>query len=529
MIYFLQLYRKSLVGWLFWLGSGLIAQPVCAQISFRIVLDPDDITYRIYLTSTASYSGNQAIIPTAQVTLSVPHGTGSDRFVVINLTSAVPRMRWVQTDRADAPTENPDRDYLFFSFTNDATPLVRFPIVAGQDVLLFTFQRKGNCLGRADLMNNTADPFRTPNSLGINVGNSIALLGMRGDAYRDMKDPSPTVHIWVSTDTICAGQVLSLSAVLSTATSSTASAVAYTYQWSVDNQSMGPTTTTPGLSYTVTNPAATYTIRVRLTVASETPCRSPLITATQVVTVKPIPLASIQYRGSPCTPLPVDLSVSPVLGATYQWLRDTVALSGQTSPLLHVQESGQYVVRLEANGCQATSIPISVLGVEAGGQVTIHFPAIPPIVKGTQLLLDPQVRNAQTFSWSPADGLSSTSIRDPVATPTTTTTYTLTARSTQGCAMSDTVTVYVFPPLYIPTAFSPNRDGVNDTWVIRNTEAYGFCHVRVFDRWGSEVFSAAGSETPWDGKIHGKQATPGLYLYSIETSLAVYQGELIVL
>lgn len=511
-----------------WLGSVLAGSATQAQIGLRILLDPDELTYRVYLTSMGSYSGIKSVIATAQVTLNVPHGTGNDQFIVTNLTSGIAGMHWEQSERADAPAENRDRDYLFFSFINNASPFVRFPIVAGQTILLFTFQRKGNCLGRVELMNNVTDPFRAPNSLGINTGNSVSLLGTPGNAYLDDTDTTLTGQLKASSLSVCTGVPVSFSAVLS---STPLSVSTYIYQWFVDDQSLGPATALPTTSHTFAASFSPYeaVIRARITMAGTTPCQSPVITARQTILVKPTPPAQILYTGNTCTTLPTSLTIIPTVGATYQWLRDTVALPGRTDSSLWVERNGSYAVQVSLNICQATSIPVSIVGVSQGEEVTIRLTPLPLIVQGTRIMLDPQVTNAQSFTWSPADGLSSAFVRNPTVTSTSTTTYTLTAQSTQGCAVSDTVTVYVLAPLYIPTAFTPNGDGVNDTWEIRNVGAYLSCRVCVFDRWGGQVFFSADYATPWDGKINGIKAASGIYVYSVQTPLAVYQGELIVL
>ncbi len=77
----------------------------------------------------------------------------------------------------------------------------------------------------------------------------------------------------------------------------------------------------------------------------------------------------------------------------------------------------------------------------------------------------------------------------------------------------------------IPKGFSPNGDGVNDTWVIPGIEAFPNHQIRLFNRWGSEVFSAVNYQNDWNGVSNGKrvfgsssdQLPPGAYYYIIET------------
>ncbi len=67
----------------------------------------------------------------------------------------------------------------------------------------------------------------------------------------------------------------------------------------------------------------------------------------------------------------------------------------------------------------------------------------------------------------------------------------------------------------IPNAFTPNGDGINDTWIIENIYMYPEAYINVFNRWGQQIFEAKGSDGPWDGTYSGKFVSTGTYLYVI--------------
>ncbi|MBD1363655.1 gliding motility-associated C-terminal domain-containing protein [Mucilaginibacter sp. ZT4R22] len=75
----------------------------------------------------------------------------------------------------------------------------------------------------------------------------------------------------------------------------------------------------------------------------------------------------------------------------------------------------------------------------------------------------------------------------------------------------------VVPPaeLVIPNTFSPNNDGVNDTWNLPALAAFPKCRVNIFNRYGTNVFTAIGYKTPWDGKYKGANLPTGVYYYVI--------------
>jgi len=69
--------------------------------------------------------------------------------------------------------------------------------------------------------------------------------------------------------------------------------------------------------------------------------------------------------------------------------------------------------------------------------------------------------------------------------------------------------------LVIPSAFTPNGDGINDTWDIKYLGYYPNCSVNVFTRWGQMVYSSLGYGVPWDGTYKGTALPTGTYYYVI--------------
>ncbi len=125
----------------------------------------------------------------------------------------------------------------------------------------------------------------------------------------------------------------------------------------------------------------------------------------------------------------------------------------------------------------------------------------------------------QFYLWSPPDGLSNPHIATPVATPDSTITYVLTASNAQGCFGTDTITIFVYrvkPGLYVPNAFSPNGDGVND---IFRPIAIGMKQInffRVFNRWGQLIFETTVPNAGWDGRFKGHPQDAAIYVWMVE-------------
>ncbi len=121
-----------------------------------------------------------------------------------------------------------------------------------------------------------------------------------------------------------------------------------------------------------------------------------------------------------------------------------------------------------------------------------------------------------SYSWSPATWLNDANIAQPASSPTADITYTLTVTSDKGCSTSDDVFVKMLKAPEIPNVFTPNRDGINDTWVIRYLESYPGCTVEVYNRYGQIIFRSIGYSQPWDGTFNGKEAPAGTYYYIVD-------------
>ena len=87
-----------------------------------------------------------------------------------------------------------------------------------------------------------------------------------------------------------------------------------------------------------------------------------------------------------------------------------------------------------------------------------------------------------------------------------------------GCTLSDLVTIKVKRKELIPVnSFTPNADGINDTWEIPFLEEFPNCSVKIMNRWGHTVFETTGYNYKkfWDGSINGTPVDEGVLYYII--------------
>ncbi len=139
------------------------------------------------------------------------------------------------------------------------------------------------------------------------------------------------------------------------------------------------------------------------------------------------------------------------------------------------------------------------------------------IVLGQSVQLDAQ--GAYIYTWTPNDGtLSDPNINNPIATPTdSVVVYRVIGMSRYGCKDTAEVTIHVDQNEdgYIPAAFTPNGDGLNDVFRLVNYKWKKLVDFRIFNRWGQEVFQTADVKKGWDGTLNGTPQDIGTYYYHV--------------
>jgi gliding motility-associated-like protein len=128
-----------------------------------------------------------------------------------------------------------------------------------------------------------------------------------------------------------------------------------------------------------------------------------------------------------------------------------------------------------------------------------------------------------TYSWTPLVGVSDERIANPEITPLFSTTY-LMRTQYPGCLAQDSIHIKVIDPktlscntLPIPSAFTPNGDGKNDTYGISNPYSLDrLISFEILDRIGNTVFKTDDPLNWWDGTFQQKKMNPGVFMYKIK-------------
>ncbi len=180
--------------------------------------------------------------------------------------------------------------------------------------------------------------------------------------------------------------------------------------------------------------------------------------------------------------------------------------------------AGNYtVVVADINGCN-TSATVAIN--EPAQLIITAVPVQVTVDAGTTVNITTNVSTTPvTYFWNPDSTLSCNTCANPVATPSTTTTYTVIAMDANGC--SDTATVLiniVFPgTLFVPTAFSPNNDEINDILFAYGTHVTSVRWM-IFDRWGEILFVSNDLNDGWDGTYKSQLLDPAVFVYMADVT-----------
>ncbi len=196
-------------------------------------------------------------------------------------------------------------------------------------------------------------------------------------------------------------------------------------------------------------------------------------------------------------------------GTAYQW---SPLSSGTDNLVLDPAMAGSYSVIVSNDlGCwDSASVSVSLYPpafVTAGYEAIIDYGESAPLF----------ATGSGTYLWSPDSTLSCDTCPDPIASPETTTTYTVEITDNNGCKATDQVTIMFRGSLFVPNTFTPNGDGMNDRFKALTREVSEF-KLMVFNRWGELIFSTERLDGSWDGTYKGRDSPIDTYVWRVDYS-----------
>lgn len=286
----------------------------------------------------------------------------------------------------------------------------------------------------------------------------------------------------------------------------------------VTNGTLITWTPASGLSNTtiknpVVKPTATTTYIV--TVSNVNSCSSK---DSVTVTVDSLPTVKVSQGDSICSGKSVNLSSVATYASVYSWTPAKGLSRTDTSIIIATPDTNTTYLLTVSNLCGVASDSVSIFvnpsPVIDAGRDTV-------IIVGEKATLHATGTSDYIWSWSPSTALSCNDCPTPIANPTKTITYYLMAMN-NGCISEDSVRVIVTEKeqpeaLYIPSAFTPNKDLFNEIFY-----AYGEGIVKfkmtIFNRWGELIFTSNDLAVGWDGTFRNEKVQEEVYVLVAEAT-----------
>ncbi|HUQ66830.1 MAG TPA: kelch repeat-containing protein [Flavitalea sp.] len=187
-------------------------------------------------------------------------------------------------------------------------------------------------------------------------------------------------------------------------------------------------------------------------------------------------------------------------GASYTWMLNGEIMNGENNESVTVTQPGTYSVIIDNGGCRGTASNTVVVTNKSSIGIrypdVLATPDVPVQLKAREI--------GVAYEWKPAIGLNITSSVIPMVTTSAEREYTVKITTEQGCTITDTVVVKINgdKKVFVPTAFTPNGNGVNDRLrPLGNISTIDY--FRVFNRWGALLFQTSESGDGWDGRYKG--------------------------
>ena len=243
--------------------------------------------------------------------------------------------------------------------------------------------------------------------------------------------------------------------------------------------------------------------------------------ATLVVNASMASVSIIASATTVCSGTRVTFTATPTNGGfspDYQWKLNGANV-GTDEPIYatNILAKGDVVacILTSSETCSVPTAPQNPVVMTVDTIPAVFLMPDTVIAFGQSAPLLAQVTTSVTsYQWTPATDLDYPSAVTPVATPESTTTYSLTVTAA-NCSASGKVTVIVYKPLKMPAAFTPNGDGNNDLFRIPPSLGVRLGSFAVYNRWGARVFYTTNSTDGWDGTLGGQAQPTETYVWMI--------------
>ncbi len=203
-------------------------------------------------------------------------------------------------------------------------------------------------------------------------------------------------------------------------------------------------------------------------------------------------------------------------GSVYAWVpANTITDPSVTDPFVSPLSTVTYILNASNGTCSGSDSVI--VFVQPGPKPFAGNDTTALVNEPVRLMaVDLNNSGAVSYSWSPATGLDNVAVSNPVAILSADITYTVTLTSAAGCTATDDIHIKVAkgPEIYVPNAFTPNGDGLNDVFKANPVGLSRFVIMQVYNRWGQLVFSTTDPKQGWNGYFKGALQPADVYIWT---------------
>ncbi|MFT3946312.1 MAG: gliding motility-associated C-terminal domain-containing protein [Agriterribacter sp.] len=343
---------------------------------------------------------------------------------------------------------------------------------------------------------NIPDPVASPSANTTYIVNAVSQYGCNAsDTVNVNVIPKPIISVSDDT-TICLNNAVQLNAI----------GAGISYAW----------TPSAGLNNTaIANPVAspliptTYVVEVADVVSG---CKN---TDSIFVGVRQNPVFALSGDNEICFGENTRLEASG--GNAYKWSPET-SVSNVNSPEVIVSptETTIYAVQITEHVCNRDTLIEMNVVVHPSPLITAQKSNDINCITTTAQL---SATGGDRYIWSPSVNLDNANVHNPVASPDSTTMFTVKGTNQYGCSAEDSISVKVTKegnPLYlVPNAFTPNNDGINDCLSLKKWGYMQLEEFSIYNRWGEKIFTTKNRMDCWDGTYKGIVQPNGTFVYII--------------
>ncbi len=278
-----------------------------------------------------------------------------------------------------------------------------------------------------------------------------------------------------------------------------------------------------GKAYKVNYPKfsspAVKTITLRYEVSSGVTCKSSLMKTFTLVSSPSVsftPVAPLCDNAAPITL--VEASENSGATGTGTFSGNQVTPSGLFTPAVAGTFDVQYLF-VNTQGCRDSAS--QTITIHTAPRVNAGVDQLVPEGRTVVLAATATGGSNLQFEWTPALYLNNALSSQPSCTPLQDISYGLIVSNAEGCEAVDSMDIKVLFQPRVPNVFSPNGDGIYDTWQIQYLNDYPNCRIQIYTRAGQLVYQSVGYGTPWNGTWKGQPLPIGTYYYIIQPGLGL--------